>query len=58
MPGEPGRAIEEAEAACKIMGLNLREMAFKRWTIKVVDVVETRVEPNGAGEQPPPTTKK
>jgi len=45
MRGEPGRSRDEAKAVCQRLGLELEAMAFKCWTVKVVDEVKQRCEP-------------
>ena len=55
MRGEPGCDVAEAKAVCQRLGLELDAMAFKQWTVKVVDEVKQRCEPPNAEVRDPAT---
>lgn len=48
MRGAPGCDAAEARAVCDRLGLEFDVMAFRQWTVKVVDEVRRRCEPPGA----------
>lgn len=45
MRGMPGHDVAEATEVCALLGLKLKEMAHKKWTVKVVDKIEARIVP-------------
>jgi len=56
MIGKPGREAEEAWEVCRLLGVEIDAMAFRKWEVRVVDHVRERVEISGAPTKRPKTT--